>query len=58
MYNPPPMLWKVALLIWFVAMAFSFLAKAQGRVWMMRLFIGGLCLLLLGLFFEVMKRVI
>lgn len=52
------MLWKIALLIWFVAMALSVLAKAQGRVWMMRLFIGGFCLLLLGLFIEVMRRVI
>ncbi len=52
------MLWKAALLIWFVAMAFSFLAKARGRVWMMRLFIGGFCLLLLGLFIEIMKRVL
>jgi heme O synthase-like polyprenyltransferase len=52
------MIWKVGLLIWFVAMAFSFLAKAQGRVWMMRLFIGGFCLLVLGLFIEVIRRVI
>jgi len=52
------MLWKIALLIWFVAMALSVFAKAQGRVWMMRLFIGGFCLLLLGLFIEIMRRVI
>ncbi|HEY6308844.1 MAG TPA: hypothetical protein VI488_20575 [Candidatus Angelobacter sp.] len=52
------MIWKVGLLIWFVAMALSVLAKAQGRVWMMRLFIGGFCLLVLGLFIEVIRRVI
>ena len=52
------MIIKVALLLWFVALALSFLAKAEGRAWMVRLFIGGLCLLLLGLFIEVISRVI
>ncbi len=52
------MIWKIALLIWFVALALSFLTKAQGRIWMMRLFIGGFCLLVLGLFIEVMARLI
>ncbi len=52
------MIIKIALLVWFVALALSFLAKGAGRTWMMRLLIGGLCLLLLGLFIEVMSRVI
>jgi hypothetical protein len=52
------MIIKVALLVWFVALALSFLAKAKGRTWMMRLLLGGFCLLLLGLFIEVVSRVI
>ncbi len=52
------MIIKVALLLWFVALALSFLAKAEGRTWMMRLLLGGFCLLLLGLFIEVISRVI
>jgi hypothetical protein len=49
---------KIALLMWFIALALSFLAKAEGRAWMVRLFIGGFCLLLLGLFLKVISRVI
>ncbi len=52
------MLLKVALLMWFAALALSLLAKAQGRVWMVRLFLGGFCLLLLAAFLEVISRVI
>jgi hypothetical protein len=49
---------KIALLMWFVALAVSFLAKAEGRTWMVRLFIGGFCLLLLAMFLKVISRVI
>jgi hypothetical protein len=49
------MLVKIALLMWFVALALSFLAKAQGRIWMLRLFVGGFCLLLLAMFLRVIK---
>jgi heme O synthase-like polyprenyltransferase len=52
------MIIKVALLLWFVAFAISLFAKAQGRNWMVRLFIAGFCLLLLGLFIKVISRVI
>jgi len=51
------MLVKVALLMWFVALALSFLAKAQGRIWMLRLFLGGFCLLLLAMFLRVVKLI-
>jgi hypothetical protein len=44
--------------MWFIALALSFLAKAEGRMWMVRLFIGGFCLLVLGLFLKVISRVI
>lgn len=49
------MILKLAFLLWFAALAFSFMAKGQGRVWMMRLFVGGFCLLLLGLFIRLIK---
>ncbi len=52
------MILKVALLMWFVALALSFLAKAEGRNWMVRLFIGGFCLLLLAVFLKVISRVL
>jgi hypothetical protein len=52
------MIVKLALLMWFVALALSFFAKAQGRVLMVRLFIGGFCLLLLGFFLKILSRVI
>jgi hypothetical protein len=51
------MLVKVALLMWFVALALSFLAKAQGRIWMLRLFVGGFCLLLLAMFLRVIRLI-
>jgi hypothetical protein len=52
------MILKGALLLWFMALALSFLAKAQGRLWMMRLFVGGFCLLLLGLFIRIISRIL
>jgi len=52
------MILKIALLMWFVALALALLSKAAGRTWMVRLFIGGFCLLLLGLFIKLISRVI
>ena len=49
---------KVALLMWFVALALSLLTKAAGRVWMVRLAFGGFCLLLLALFLKLISRTI
>jgi hypothetical protein len=46
---------KVALLMWVVAVAVSFLAKAEGRKWMARLFLGGFCLALLAAFLKLVK---
>jgi hypothetical protein len=52
------MILKIALLMWFAALAVSLLAKAQSRVWMVRLFVGGFCLMLLAAFLKVISRVL
>jgi hypothetical protein len=52
------MLFKVALLMWFVAVALLFLTRTAGRVWIVRLFVGGFCLLLLAFFIALMRRAI
>jgi hypothetical protein len=52
------MLFKIALLMWFVALAIAFLTKTAGRTWMIRLFVGGFCVLLLALFVRIISRVI
>jgi len=52
------MILKLALLLWFVALALSFFAKGSGRAWMLRLFVGGFCLLLLGFFLKLVSRVL
>jgi hypothetical protein len=52
------MILKAALLMWLVALALSFLAKGKDRIWMVRLLIGGFCLLVLGLFVKVLQRMI
>jgi hypothetical protein len=52
------MILKLALLMWFVALALMFLTKAAGRTWMVRLFVGGFCLLLLAFFIALIRRVI
>jgi hypothetical protein len=50
---------KLALLLWFVALFLSLVAKkGKGRSWMGRLFVGGFCLLLLGFFLKVISRVL
>jgi hypothetical protein len=52
------MLFKVALLMWFVAVALLFLTRTAGRIWIVRLFVGGFCLLLLAFFIALMRRAI
>jgi len=52
------MILKIVLLIWFIALVLSLFAKAQGRVLMIRLLIGGFCLLLLGFFLKILSRII
>ena len=49
---------KIALLVWLGALFLAFLTgKGKGRTWMGRLFLGGFCLLVLGLFFKIISRV-
>lgn len=52
------MLFKIALLMWFVALAIAFLSKAAARTWMIRLLVGGFCVLLLALLVRIISRVI
>jgi hypothetical protein len=52
------MLLKLALLMWLVALAIAFFSKAAGRAWMIRLFVGGFCVLLLALLVRIISRVI
>ena len=53
------MVLKIVLLVWFIALFLSLVAKkGSGRTWMARLFIGGLCLLLLGFFLKLISRVL
>jgi hypothetical protein len=49
---------KIALLLWFVAFFLSLIAKGSGRIWMLRFFVGGFCLLLLGLFLKIISRIL
>jgi hypothetical protein len=44
--------------MWFVALAIAFLTKTARRTWMIRLFVGGFCVLLLALFVRIISRVI
>jgi hypothetical protein len=52
------MILKIALLLWFVALLLSLVAKGGGRAWMFRLFVGGFCLLLLGFFLKLISRLL
>jgi len=52
------MLFKVALLMWFVALALVFLTKTAGRTWIVRLFLGGFCLLVVAVFIALLRRAI
>jgi hypothetical protein len=49
---------KIALLLWFVALLLSLVAKGSGRTWMARLFIGGFVLLLLAAFLKIVSRIL
>ena len=49
---------KFVLLLWFIALLLSLVAKGKGRTWMMRLFVGGFCLLLLGFFLKLISRIL
>jgi hypothetical protein len=49
---------KIALLLWFIALFLSLVAKGSGRTWMARLFIGGFVLLLLGFFMKIVSRIL
>jgi hypothetical protein len=44
--------------MWFIALFISLVAKGSGRTWMARLFVGGFCLLLLGIFLKIISRVL
>jgi hypothetical protein len=58
LYNPALMILKLALLLWFIALCISLVAKGKSRSWMPRLFLGGFVLLLLGFFLKLVSRVI
>jgi hypothetical protein len=49
---------KITLLLWFVAFFLSLVAKGGGRAWMVRLFVGGFCLLVLGFFLKLISRLL
>jgi hypothetical protein len=44
--------------MWFIALFISLVAKGSGRTWMARVFVGGFCLLLLGVFLKLISRVL
>ena len=46
---------KIALLLWLIGMVISFLAKAEGRKWMPRLFLAGFCLVLVAVFLKLIR---
>jgi hypothetical protein len=52
------MLFKLAFLMWFAALALAFLSKSASRTWMARLFVGGFALLLLAFFLKLVSRII
>jgi hypothetical protein len=47
---------KLGLLMFFVALCLSFVAKGNSRAWMARVFLGGLCLLLIGVLLKLIFR--
>jgi hypothetical protein len=49
---------KIVLLLWFVALLLSLVAKGKGRTWMTWLFLGGFCLLLIGVFLKLISRIL
>jgi len=49
---------KIALLMWFIALLLSLVAKGNARSWMGRLFVGGFVLLLLAAFLKIVSRIL
>jgi hypothetical protein len=49
---------KLGLLLWFIALLLSLVAKGKGRSWMGRLFVGGFVLLLLAAFLKIVSRIL
>ncbi len=52
------MILKFALLLWFIAILLSFTVEGRGRSWILRCFLGGFCLLLLGFFLKLVSRIL
>ncbi|HMC31283.1 MAG TPA: hypothetical protein VKL99_10655 [Candidatus Angelobacter sp.] len=52
------MILKIALLLWFIALLLSFTVEGRGRSWILRCFLGGFCLLLLGFFLKIISRIL
>ena len=52
------MILKVALLLWFIAILLSFTVEGRNRSWIFRCFLGGFCLLVIGLFFKIISRIL
>ena len=52
------MILKLALLLWFIAILLSFTVEGRGRSWIFRCFLGGFCLLVLGLFLKIISRIL
>jgi hypothetical protein len=52
------MILKFALLLWLAAFVLMLIAKGRGRSWMLRFFLGGFCLLVLGFFLKLLSRVL
>jgi hypothetical protein len=52
------MILKFALLLFFVAILLSFTVGGRGRSWIFKCFLGGFCLLLLGLFLKLVSRIL
>lgn len=51
---------KIVLVLWFIALILSLLARrgSRGRAVMVRIFIGGFCLLILGFFLKLISRLL
>ncbi len=52
------MILRFALLLWFIAILLSFTVEGRGRSWILRCFLGGFCLLLLGFFLKLVSRIL
>jgi hypothetical protein len=52
------MILKLALLLWFIALLLSFTVEGSKRSWIFRCFLGGFCLLVLGIFLKLIGRLL